>query len=162
MTDTEKSNKIPRIYIDTSVIGGCFDDEFADDSKRLVEGVKGEKFIALVSEIVLAELSDAPGEVKNILMSLPENMVEKVTVSEEIIGLRDKYIEANILGPKWIDDAAHVASATVAQADAIVSWNFKHIVRLDKMKAYNRVNLANGYDILTIVSPREVIIDEEE
>lgn len=162
MTDTERSKKIPRIYIDTSVIGGCFDEEFADDSKRLVEAVKRGEFIVLISEIVLAELGDAPEDVKNILISLPENMIEKVTVSEEIIGLRDKYIEADILSPKWLDDAAHVASATVAQADAIVSWNFKHIVRLDKMKSYNRVNLASGYDILTIVSPKEVIVDDEE
>jgi len=162
MTDTERPKKIPRIYIDTSVIGGCFDEEFADDSKRLMEAVKRGDFIVLISEIVLAELGDAPEDVKNLLISLPENMIEKVTVSEEIIGLRDKYIEADILSPKWLDDAAHVASATVAQADAIVSWNFKHIVRLDKMKSYNRVNLASGYDILTIVSPKEVIIDDEE
>lgn len=53
-----------------------------------------------------------------------------------------------------------MAAATVARADAIVSWNFKHIVRLDKMKAYNQINLLNGYGILTIVSPKEVILDE--
>jgi hypothetical protein len=51
--------------------------------------------------------------------------------------------------------------ATVTRADAIVSWNFKHIVRLDKMKAYNQVNLMNGYGILTIISPKEVLIDED-
>jgi len=56
----------------------------------------------------------------------------------------------------------HVALATVSRADAIVSWNFKHIVRLEKMKAYNQINLLNGYGILTILSPMEVAIDEED
>lgn len=73
----------------------------------------------------------------------------------------NRRMEAKILGPEWIDDATHVAAATVARADAIVSWNFKHIVRLDKMKAYNQVNLLNGYGILTIISPKEVLIDED-
>jgi hypothetical protein len=67
-----------------------------------------------------------------------------------------------ILGPKWLDDMTHVAIATVSRADAIVSWNFKHIVRLDKMKAYNQVNILNGYGILTIISPMEVMTDEED
>ena len=70
-------------------------------------------------------------------------------------------MKAKILGPECLDDAAHVAVATVARADAIVSWNFNHIVRLDKMKAYNQVNLMNGYGILTIISPKEVLIDED-
>ena len=69
------------------------------------------------------------------------------------------YLTAGILTPKSRNDATHVAAATIARADAIVSWNFKHIVRLDKMKAYNQVNLMNGYGILTIISPREVFID---
>ena len=54
-----------------------------------------------------------------------------------------------------------MAAATIARADAIVSWNFRHIVRLDKMKLYNQVNLLNGYGILTIISPRELMGDEE-
>jgi len=53
-----------------------------------------------------------------------------------------------------------VAAATVARADAIVSWNFKHIVRLDRIRGFNAVNLMQGYGIITIVSPKEVNIDE--
>jgi hypothetical protein len=53
-----------------------------------------------------------------------------------------------------------VASATVARADTVVSCSFKHIVKLDKIKGYNQVNLLNGYGLLTIVSPKEVIFDE--
>ncbi|MER3525218.1 MAG: hypothetical protein C4326_14525 [Ignavibacteria bacterium] len=56
----------------------------------------------------------------------------------------------------------HVAAATISRADAIVSWNFSHIVRLDKMKAYNQINLINVYGMLTIISPKEVPYDDTE
>src|SRR5690348_6062704 len=121
-----------RIYADTSVIGGCFDPEFATDSLRLIEAVRRGRLVLLLSDIVLAELADAPARVQTVLESLPPKSAEKVDITEEVLHLRDAYLAAKIIGPRWADDAAHVAAATVAQADAIVSWNFQHIVRLDK------------------------------
>lgn len=149
-----------RIYCDTSVIGGCFDAEFAVDSLRLIEAVRKARLLLLLSDVVLTELADAPAQVQQVLQSLPPEAVEKVELTEEVLALRDAYLAAKILGPRWADDAAHVAAATVARADAIVSWNFRHIVRLDKMKAYNHVNLLQGYGILTIVTPKEVLSNE--
>ena len=153
--------RIPRIYADTSVIGSCLDVEFSNESSHFIEMVRKGKCVLLISEIVVAELDKAPAEVRNVLLSLPGEAVEKVALTDEILELRNEYMKAKILGPEWIDDATHVAVATVTRADAIVSWNFKHIVRLDKMKAYNQVNLMNGYGILTIISPKEVLIDED-
>lgn len=150
-----------RIYADTSVIGGVHDPEFADDSRRFVKGVRAGRFILLVSEIVVAELQGAPEAVRRILPSLPATSVEPVEISEEVLTLRDAYLDASIVGEQWSDDAAHVAAATMARADAIVSWNFTHIVRLDKMKAYNRVNEREGYDSLTIISPTELPADDD-
>ena len=65
--------------------------------------------------------------------------------------------------PKAADEGLYfVADATVARADAIVSWNFRHIVRVDKMRAYNQVNLQTGFGLLSIVSPQEVRFDEDD
>jgi predicted nucleic acid-binding protein len=145
-----------RVYIDTSVIGGCLDEEFAEDSLRLFESARVGTLSLLVSDVVLRELEDAPPEVQRLLESLPESAVDRVPLTEEVLRLRDAYVARGIVGPKWLDDATHVAAATVAGVDAIVSWNFQHIVRLDKIKAYNEVNRASGYGVLTIVSPKEV------
>ena len=149
-----------RIYLDTSVIGGCLDVEFALESNRLIKDIKQQKITMLLSDLVINELIDAPSAVQDILKSIPPTTIEVINLTEEIIQLRDAYIQAGVVSQKSLNDAGHVAAATVARADAIVSWNFKHIVRLDKMKAYNQVNLLNGYGILTIVSPKEVILDE--
>lgn len=151
-----------RIYVDTSVIGGCLDVEFAAESQRLLEAIRNNKAVMLLSDLVISELVDAPPNVRDILTTLPTEVIEDVSLTEEIIALRDAYIASGVVTSKSINDAAHVAAATVARADAIVSWNFKHIVRLDKMRAYNQINLLNGYGILTIVSPKEVVFNESD
>lgn len=149
-----------RVYLDTSVFGGCFDDEFAEHSAYLIEAVRSHRIIALSSDVVIAEIELAPPQVQDVFKSLPRDSFELHWLSSEVMDLRNAYLEAGVLDRRHVNDAAHVAAATVARADAIVSWNFRHIVRLDKMRAYNKVNLLNGYGVLTIVTPKEVIIDE--
>lgn len=149
-----------RVYIDTSVIAGCLDDEFSLESNQLMEAIKQEKFILLMSDIIVSKLINAPQAVKDILLSIPQRVIEVVKITAEVLQLRDAYINEGVVTSKSINDATHVAAATIARADAIISWNFKHIVRLDKMKGYNQINLLNGYGILTIISPLEVTIDE--
>jgi hypothetical protein len=105
-------------------------------------------------------VAKAPGRVLELLRSLPADSVEQVALTRDMIDLRDAYLAAGILDPQSTDDATHVAAATVARADAIASWNFKHIVRIDKMRAYNQVNLQTGFGLLSIVSPQEVRLDE--
>ena len=90
----------------------------------------------------------------------PSCSVEQVRLRRDVIDLRDACLAAGILDPQSTDDATHVAAATVARADAIVSWNFKHLVRIDKMRAYNQVNLQTGFGLLSIASPQEVRFDE--
>jgi predicted nucleic acid-binding protein len=154
--------KAIRAYVDTSVFGGCLDAEFETESRRFFDLVRAGQVVAMVSPVVLDELAGAPSDVREILESLPEGSVLPIDLSSDIIELRDAYIEAGIVSPRFIDDATHVAVATVSRADAIVSWNFKHIVRIDKMRAYNRVNLEHGFGLLSIVSPQEVRFDEED
>ena len=151
-----------RIYTDSSVIGGCGGPEFETDSIRLIDSARRREVTLLFSEITLRELEPAPWGVKQILNSLPTNCWEFVPLTTEIFALRDAYIEANVVAPQWLNDAAHVAVATVAQADAIVSWNFKHIVRLEKIRGYNQVNESLGYGSLVIITPREVRLDERD
>jgi hypothetical protein len=147
--------------VDTSVVGGCEDPEYANDSRRFFDQVRSDRVVAVISQVVIAELAAAPEPVRATLSGLPPSAVEVVDVNTEMLELRDQYIQAGILGQRWADDAAHVAIATVARVDAIVSWNFRHILRLDKMKAYNQVNLLNGYGVLTIITPREVVFDDD-
>jgi hypothetical protein len=79
-----------------------------------------------------------------------------VSVSPEVVGLVAAYEARAILGPRYRNDLLHIALATVAAVDVLVSWNFRHIVRLDRIQLFNEVNTALGRGALTIYSPREV------
>jgi hypothetical protein len=146
-----------RIYIDTSVIGGCFDKVFAEWSNRLFEEFIAGNKTAAISETTLKEIEYAPEKVKSKLAGLPIASIEIISISAEIIELADLYISSGVLTINSKEDALHIASATICDVEAIVSWNFKHIVNLNKIKRYNAVNLINGYKLIDIRTPREVI-----
>ncbi|HAM54893.1 MAG: PIN domain protein [Candidatus Rokubacteria bacterium GWC2_70_24] len=146
----------PRIYADTSALGGCEDEEFREPSLRLLEAfVRGELTLVL-SELTLRELDVAPTEVRRHVASVPEAHVEALSVSSEAEELAAAYIADGAVRERMLADALHIALASVARVDVLVSWNFKHIVNLRRIRAYNAVNLKHGYPLLEIRTPREV------
>jgi hypothetical protein len=150
-----------RVYIDTSVIGGCEDEEFSEWSLKLFNDfTKGLK-IAVVSDLTRRELEGAPENVKKRLLSLPIESIENVSLSEEAESLAQKYIDEIVVTNKHIIDAQHIAIATLEHVNVLVSWNFQQIVNLNKIHAFNAINLKSGYPILEIRSPREIIYEEE-
>lgn len=151
-----------RLYLDTSVFGGCFDaaEGWEEDSRRVVDYCATGTAMLLWSDAVEKELNSAPEHVRTLYAEIGDNQREKVPLTAEVIDLAEAYIAAGIVGKNWYEDCLHVAFATVARADAIVSWNFKHIVRLDRIRAFNAVNLAEKYGMITIISPQEVKLDE--
>jgi len=151
-----------RIYADTSVFGGCFDDRFRKSSRRFFRLVRHEWIQLLTSEIVERELEAAPERVRRIVGYLPVRAIEKVPISEVVRVLQHAYLRAGVVGPSSDADAAHVAAATVARADAILSWNFKHIAGLAPIQGYNRVNVQRGYRTLTILTPLAMVLHAEE
>jgi predicted nucleic acid-binding protein len=149
-----------KVYIDTSVIGGCFDKIFQEWSNKLfAEFISGKK-IAVISDTVLKELESAPKEVREKIETIPNEFVEKYEITAEIINLTEKYLEQKIVTNKFRDDALHIAIATVLNVDVLVSWNFKHIVNLNRIRQFNSINLFEGYKELEIRTPREVL-DEQ-
>ncbi len=154
-------NRKTKVYADTSVFGGLFDEGFSEASGRFFEEVVDGKHVVLVSEITARELEGAPLEVRQFVADLSDNALVRIPFTGEMADLRDAYLSADVLGPASSDDAAHVACATVAHADLIISWNFRHLVNWGKMRAFNAVNVSLGYPLITILSPREVVTDEE-
>jgi len=146
-----------RIYIDTSVIGGYFDDEFKEWSEILFKEIVRGKKIAIISEVTLGELENAPLHVRNLLASVPEKNKEIVLLDEESRHLSNLYIREKIVTEKSLLDTRHIAIASVNHADVLVSWNFKHIVNYKLIRLYNSVNLKYGYPVLEIRTPREII-----
>ncbi|HKL34563.1 MAG TPA: hypothetical protein VJ919_18630 [Tangfeifania sp.] len=146
-----------KVYIDTSVVRGCFDTEFEKWSNLLFDDFKSGKKIAVVSDITLDELTDAPQKVQDIFKTIPENYLDVLLSDDETKYLANLYIKEKAISSKFYEDALHIAISTINQVNVLASWNFKHIVNLDRIRMYNAVNLKNGYAVLEIRTPREII-----
>jgi hypothetical protein len=151
-----------KVYIDTSVIGGCFDSEFEEWSNRLFNDFKSGKRIAVISDITLDELLDAPEQVQENFRKIPEDNLEILVTDQEAEKLADLYVLEGAVSRKFYEDALHIAISTINQVNVLASWNFKHIVNLDRIRLYNAVNLKNGYTMLEIRNPREILKFSED
>lgn len=149
-----------RIYIDTSVLGGCEDQEFLEYSRRLMAHFVRGTFTFVLSDLTIQELAGAPDLVRAHLADVPEEHIEGLQLDAEAMALADAYIHEGVISPIYRADAQHIAIATIARVDVLVSWNFKHIVNLHRIHGYNSVNLRRGLPMLEIRAPREVLRDE--
>ena len=151
-----------RAYVDTSVFGGVFDVEFADHSRAFFLRVQEGAVHVLLGDTTERELLGAPERVRGLVDQIPDGCCIRCASTPEIVALADGYLRAGVVGPKWRGDAFQVAAATIHRADVLVSWNFRHIVRFDRIRAFNAVNKDSGYPPVFICSPAEVRYGGEE
>jgi predicted nucleic acid-binding protein len=150
-----------RFYFDTSVFGGAFDREFDETTLRLFERVKLGQVTCLFSDLTETELLNAPENVKELFKNLPKEHIERIIVTDEILTLASKYIAEKVVGQTSFDDCVHIATATICKADILVSWNFKHIVNVYRIRGYNSINIRSNYQSLEIRSPKEILEYED-
>jgi predicted nucleic acid-binding protein len=150
-----------RLYIDTSVFGGFYDEEFSEFTKHLFKRIQNGEFKILFSAITQEELSFAPENVKNLVKSIKVDSTEFIDTTDEVVDLATKYILEKVVGQTSFDDCLHIALATVNRADFLLSWNFKHIVNVQRIQGYNAINIKNGYKQLEIRSPRDFMTYED-
>lgn len=153
--------KKDKIYIDTSIVGGFFDVEFEYETKKLFQRLENQEVIFVISDLLEIELERAPERVKNLLFDYSSDFFEKVYLTEEAKILGSKYVEERVVGETSIEDCFHIALATIENVDVLASWNFKHIVNLQRIKGYNSVNIKNGYNLLEIRNPKDLINYED-
>jgi hypothetical protein len=151
-----------RIYIDTSIVGGFFDEEFEEATKALFKRLEKGEIVFVISDLLDLELIAAPKRVRELLNNYSSKMFRRVSLTEEAIKLADHYISWNVVGKTSLEDCRHIAVATINRVDVLASWNFKHIVNLDRIKGYNSVNLRLGYPILEIRSPKDLVRYEND
>jgi len=149
-----------RVYIDSSVVGGYFDEEFEDDTRLFFDRIFKKDFLVHFSEVSETELSLAPDFVKDLKSKIPLDCYKYLDLDDDARELAETYLNERILGKASLNDAYHIAIATVNRLDVLVSWNFKHIVNYDKIKLFNSINLRLGYPIIEIRSPKDFLRNE--
>ena len=144
-----------RIYIDTSVVGGYHDLKFSKYTIPLFERIQKGEFIVLLSTVTQDELEPAPKHVQELIKNMKNDFVELLTISDEAVELATEYINERVVGQTSFADCLHIALATIHRADFLISWNFKHIVNVQRIREFNSINIRNGYKQLEIRSPRD-------
>ena len=150
-----------RLYIDTSVFGGYFDEEFSEFTIPLFKRFEKGEFKLLFSTVTQDELSLAPEKVKMFVKSIRVDNTEFIETTDEVVDLATQYITEKVVGQTSFADCLHIAVATINHADFLISWNFKHIVNVQRIQGYNSINIKNGYKQLEIRSPRDFMIYED-
>ena len=150
-----------RVYADTSVFGAVFEAQFADASRRFFAQAREGRFALVISALVQREIAGAPERVRELFMEMVP-LAETAALTEAALALRQAYLRAGTVTERWADDALHVAVASCAGCDAIVSWNFRQLVHFGKIARYNEGTLAEGHRPIAIHSPAEVVDYEEE
>ncbi len=146
-----------RIYIDTSIVGGYFDEEFREATLKLFERLENDEIIFVISDLLDLELLKAPQRERELLLRYGAKKFQRIELTAEAIQLADTYITENVVGKTSLEDYRHIAMATIHKVDVLASWNFKHIVNLDRIKGYNAVNLKLGYAMIEIRSPKDLV-----
>lgn len=123
--------------------------------------VKAEEITCVYSDLTELELENAPEKVKEHFIELSINNIEFIEITEEMDQLANSYINEKVVGETSIDDCRHIACATIMKVDYLISWNFKHIVNVFRIRGYNSVNLKNGYIQLDIRSSKDIISNEK-
>jgi hypothetical protein len=127
------------------------------ETRLLFEKIKAGKYNVFISDLIKDELRNAPENVRNLLGDIKYQLIE---VTTECKNLADEYIIEKVVGQTNREDCIHIATATINNIDYLVSWNFKHIVRADRIRGYNSVNLKNNYRRLEIYSPKELTYEQ--
>lgn len=151
-----------RLYIDTSVFGGHYDVEFAEFTVPLFERLNNGEFVLLFSTITQEELETAPQKVRDLVTSIKIENTEFLEADEDAVDLAAEYIAERVVGQTSFADCVHIALATIHRADYLISWNFKHIVNVQRIRGYNAINIKNGYPQLEIRSPRDFVRYEDD
>ena len=139
-----------------------YDIEFERETTLLFEQVSLGQITCVYSNLTESELSNAPQRVKDFFQQIKDEHKEVVSVTAEGLQLAQTYIAENVVGQTSLDDCIHIATATLTKVDVLVSWNFKHIVNVYRIRGYNSVNLRLGYSTLDIRSPKEIVGYEDD
>jgi len=147
--------RIKRVYVDSSAVGGKFNKRIAEQTKPFWGAVESGEIVVIVSDMLEEEVMDVntPQRVKKFFNTLLRSQAVRVMTTEEVSMLAKRYIAEKVVDESSFADCVHVALATLANADVLVSWNMTHLV--NRHEEYKRVNVALGYPEIEIQTPEK-------
>lgn len=156
----------PLLYVETSVFGFCFDTDPRNSVRResantFFEQVRLGMIDAITSPVTFEELSRCAEPLRSRLLSLFEDIRLPDLDEVESGRLAALYLSEGVIPSEHVNDARHVACATVSKADILVTLNLRHLANERAERRAGAVNLREGYPVLRIKTPEEVLCYED-
>jgi len=143
-----------KIYLDTSVISVYDDSRIPQRQSQTRDFWKILKnFKVYISEVTISEINNSPNIAKKKQLLNLASKFQILKITDQVKNLASEYIEKKIIPARYIDDALHLAIATINNCDILVSWNCKHLINLRTKREANKINLAMGYKEIELVEP---------
>lgn len=151
-----------RVYIETSVWSMIHPDQPAalrEASIKLLEQCRDRIHLPHISDVVLQEVREAPGEKQQAVLDRIASLSPVLLpMSENAVALAKRFIDAGILSEARLDDARHVACAMLGGVDVLISWNYRHIANVRKAEKFRAAAVLSGNpSILEIHTPLEFV-----
>jgi predicted nucleic acid-binding protein len=145
-----------KVYLDTSVISALFD-ERTPERQQLTKLMWNTllNYDVYISDIVLAEIDAVSDILKPVFLKTIDDF-GVLKLNPEIENLANDYVKQGIFPEKYYDDALHVAIASVNRIGILLSWNFKHLVKVKTRKLVALLNSINNYQPVEIIAPPEL------
>jgi predicted nucleic acid-binding protein len=154
-----------KIYLDTSVIS-YLDQQDAPkpmaETHKLWDKIKAGEFDVVISNLVVGEINRCEDSKRDTLFGyLAEIQYVAITVDDRVLEIAGRFVDLGVLKQKNFNDCRHIAAAIVSGCDAIVSWNFNHMVNHKTIMGAKAVTALEGYDDILIYAPLSLIGGEE-
>jgi predicted nucleic acid-binding protein len=162
MYNGEMFTGIKRVYVDSSVVSGMFDkDDHPVKTQPFWDAVFDGTIRVVLSSVLEDEIRVAPPHVREFYAKISIRQSERIVSTLESNTLAKRYIKAGVLTLNHLTDCKHVALATVARVDVLVSWNSKHIVNRNRIRRFNDISIGFGCDKIKILTPNDFILRGE-
>ncbi len=153
-----------KLYIETSVWNHLFADDVPEKrmvTERFFRDEEIRRFDLYISEIVLAEINDAPEPKRDMLLKeIGRYNPEVLYLNPDVAAVAEEYLKNGLLTKKHIDDIYHLAYAAVNGLDILLSWNMRHLVKRRTQLIVELTNKALGYRELEVWTPEELMEDD--
>ncbi|MDR3171966.1 MAG: PIN domain nuclease [Treponema sp.] len=155
-----------KLYLDTSVISHLDQEDAPDkmaETRLLWDRIKAGVYDVVISDIDIRELNDCDDKKRKTLYDYLEQITyTTVETGSKAIEIAGRFVDLGILKQKSLSDCRHIANAIVSGCDAIVSWNFKHIVNPKTQQGVKAVTALEGYNDLLIYTPTFLIGEDDD
>ena len=162
-----------KVYLDGNVLlaASTLEDKLHDETVEFLDLVKQADWKLVIGTPILLELEQLLylGDMgwfrlRHALSALPKYEIKIVEDDhKKVLELANVYLEERVLSEKYFTNLLILASATLAEADYVVSWDSRRMANKSVVTAVNRVNVNRKLKEIEIVTPKRLsqIIKEE-